>query len=50
MENEVTKIFGIRAVIEAINSGKTISKVYLQKDLAGHLFSELNSLIKKMIS
>lgn len=47
MENEVTKIFGIRAVIEAINSGKTISKVYLQKDLAGHLFSELNSLIKK---
>ena len=47
MENEVSKIFGIRAVIEAINSGKTISKVYLQKDLSGHLFSELNSLIKK---
>ncbi|WP_456463901.1 23S rRNA (guanosine(2251)-2'-O)-methyltransferase RlmB [Lutibacter sp.] len=47
MENEVSKIFGIRAVIEAINSGKTISKVYLQKDLGGHLFSELNTLIKK---
>ena len=47
MENEVSKIFGIRAVIEAINSGKTISKVFLQKDLSGHLFSELNSLIKK---
>lgn len=47
MENEVSKIFGIRAVIEAINSGKTISKVFLQKDLSGHLFSELNILIKK---
>ena len=47
MENEISKIFGIRTVIEAINSGKTISKVYLQKDLSGHLFSELNSLIKK---
>ena len=47
MENEVSKIFGIRAIIEAINSGKTISKVFLQKDLSGHLFSELNTLIKK---
>jgi len=47
MENEVSKIFGIRAVIEAINSGKTISKVYLQKDLGGPLFSELNILIKR---
>ena len=47
MENEVSKIFGLRAVIEAINSGKTISKVFLQKDLSGHLFSELNTLIKK---
>ena len=47
MENEVSKIFGIRVVIEAINAGQTISKVYLQKDLSGHLFSELNSLIKK---
>ena len=47
MEKEVSKIFGIRAVIEAINSGKTISKVYLQKGLSGHLFSELNTLIKK---
>lgn len=47
MENEVSKIFGIRAVIEAINSGKTISKIYLQKGLSGHLFSELNTLIKK---
>ncbi|WP_298367966.1 23S rRNA (guanosine(2251)-2'-O)-methyltransferase RlmB [uncultured Lutibacter sp.] len=47
MENEVSKIFGIRAVIEAIDSGKTISKVYLQKGLSGQLFSELNILIKR---
>lgn len=47
MENKSTVIFGIRAIIEAINSGSTISKVYLQKDLRGNLFSELNSLIKK---
>ncbi len=47
MENETSKIFGIKTVIEAINACKTISKVYLQKDLSGHLFSELNSLIKQ---
>lgn len=47
MENEVSKVFGLRTVIEAINSGKTISKVYLQKGLSGPLFSELNTLIKK---
>jgi len=47
MKNEDSKIFGIRTVIEAINAGKTISKVYIQKGLSGHLFSELNNLIKK---
>jgi len=47
MKKEVSKIFGIRTIIEAINSGKTISKIYLQKDLQGHLFSELHVLIKK---
>jgi 23S rRNA (guanosine2251-2'-O)-methyltransferase len=46
MENEDSKIFGLRAVIEAINAGQTISKIYLQKGLTGHLFSELNALIK----
>lgn len=47
MEHENSKIFGIRAIIEAINAGKTISKIYLQKGLSGNLFSELNTLIKK---
>jgi len=47
MENTSSKIFGIRAIIEAINSGATIQKIYLQKDLKGNLFSELSTLIKE---
>lgn len=46
MEVKTEIIFGIRAIIEAINSGNTISKVYLQKELKGALISELNGLIK----
>jgi 23S rRNA (guanosine2251-2'-O)-methyltransferase len=46
MENELTKIFGLRAIIEAINSGKEIEKVYLQKEIKGDLANELNRLIK----
>ena len=42
-----TTMFGLRAIIEAINSGSTINKVYLQKGLRGNLFFELESLIKK---
>lgn len=41
-----TTIFGLRAIIEAIHSGSTINKIYLQKGLRGNLFFELNSLIK----
>ncbi|WP_353778872.1 23S rRNA (guanosine(2251)-2'-O)-methyltransferase RlmB [Winogradskyella sp. 3972H.M.0a.05] len=42
-----TTIFGIRAVIEAINSGETIDKVFIQKGLQGNLFAELDQLIRK---
>lgn len=42
-----TQIFGIRAVIEAINSGKTIDKVFIQKGLRGELYQELDSLLRK---
>jgi 23S rRNA (guanosine2251-2'-O)-methyltransferase len=42
-----TNIFGIRAIIEAINSGSTMNKIYLQKGLRGSLFFELNLLIKE---
>ena len=47
MQNTQTIIFGIRAIIEAIDAGQTIEKVYIQKGLSGHLFSELNTLIKR---
>lgn len=46
MENS-TQIFGIRAVIEAINAKKTIDKVFIQKGLRGELSHELESLLKK---
>lgn len=47
MTTETTKIFGIRAIIEAIESGSTMNKVYLQKGLRGSLFYELDKLIKE---
>ncbi|MDO6744876.1 23S rRNA (guanosine(2251)-2'-O)-methyltransferase RlmB [Tenacibaculum soleae] len=44
---ENTTIFGIRAIIEAIESNASINKVYLQKGLRGDLFFELDKLLKK---
>lgn len=46
MKNE-SQIYGIRAVIEAINSGKTIDKIFIQKGLQGELFKQLMDLIKQ---
>lgn len=46
MKNE-SKIFGIRTVLEAINSGKTIDKIFIQKGLQGDLSKELISLLKR---
>ena len=46
MENN-TQIFCLRAVIEAINSGETIEKVFLQKGLKGELSYELEKLLKQ---
>lgn len=43
---ETTRIFGIRAVIEAIESGKSIEKIFIQKGLSGSLFQELNRHLK----
>jgi 23S rRNA (guanosine2251-2'-O)-methyltransferase len=42
-----TKIFGIRAVIEAIKAAKPIDKVFLQNGLSGNLFGELEHLIRQ---
>lgn len=41
-----TTIFGKRAIIEAINSGSTLSKIYLQNGLRGNLFFDLVRLIE----
>ena len=46
MEKNTTNIFGLRAIIEAIESGSSINKVYLQKGLRGNLYYELDKLIK----
>ena len=40
-------IFGIRAVIEAIEAGKDIDKIIIKKDLQGDLAGELFALIKE---
>ena len=44
---KTTQIYGTRAIIEAIEAGKEIDKVFLQKGLHNSLLSELNVLIKK---
>ncbi|PKQ43504.1 23S rRNA (guanosine(2251)-2'-O)-methyltransferase RlmB [Confluentibacter flavum] len=44
---EQTQIFGIRAVIEAVNAGETIDKVFLQKGLKGDLFGELEAVLRQ---
>ncbi|SFU31611.1 23S rRNA (guanosine2251-2'-O)-methyltransferase [Pustulibacterium marinum] len=46
MKNDY-QIFGIRAVIEAINAGKSIDKVFIQKGLQGELFKELDQLLRE---
>ena len=38
-------IFGIRAVMEAIEAGKDIDKILIKKDLQGELVKELFDLI-----
>lgn len=39
-------IFGIRAVIEAINADKTIDKILLQKGLSNELFNQLRAALR----
>ena len=39
-------VFGIRAVIEAIKSGKEIESLYVQRGLGGEIFQELREMIK----
>ena len=44
---KTTQIYGIRAIIEAINSNEEIDKVFLQKGLKGDLMRQLESLLRK---
>jgi len=39
-------IFGIRAVIEAIEAGKEIDKILIQRGIAGELFNQLRKAMK----
>ena len=40
-------IYGIRAVIEAIQAGRTLNKVMVQQGIQGDLFKELKDLLKE---
>lgn len=40
-------VFGLRPVIEAINSEKTIDSLFIQTGLKGEIYAELKGLIKK---
>ncbi len=46
MEKE-QQIFGIRAIIEGIQSGAVIDKVFIQKDVQGDLMKELMKVMKQ---
>lgn len=45
--NDKDYIFGTRAVIEAIHSGKEMDNIYIQKDVRNELVDELMSLCKE---
>lgn len=44
---KTTQIYGIRTVIEAINSNEPIDKVFIQRGLKGGLFRELEGTLRK---
>lgn len=46
MENSENVIFGIRAVLEALNAGAKVSKVIVRQGLTGNLASELMGILK----
>ena len=40
-------IFGTRPIIEAIQSGKEVDKVLIQKGIRGEVYAELNQMLKQ---
>lgn len=47
MEQKNYRIFGIRAIMEAIEAGKTLDKIFIQKGLQGELVKKLLLLVKE---
>lgn len=47
MKNNEQLIFGIRAIIEAIDAGKEVDKVLIDKSVRGDLMKDLTSLLRK---
>lgn len=45
--NRENQIYGLRAIIEALNSDQSINKIFLQRGLKGGLFKELETLSRK---
>jgi 23S rRNA (guanosine2251-2'-O)-methyltransferase len=44
---KITQIYGIRAVLEAINSDESIDKVFIQRGLKSELSNELESALRR---
>lgn len=44
---KTTQIYGIRAVLEAVNASKPIDKVFVQRGLKGALIKELEGVLRK---
>ena len=44
---KTTQVYGIRAVIEAINADEPIDKIFLQRGLKGDLSKQLEALVRK---
>ena len=47
MEKETTQIYGIRSVMEAIDSDESINRVFIQRGLTGASAYELMKTLKK---
>lgn len=45
-QEEESLLFGLRAVMEAVNAGKQLDKLYVQSGLQGTIYNELMSLLK----
>jgi len=45
--NSETKLYGIRAVLEAIEANKSLEKIFLQKGLKGDLYFKLEKKVKE---